>query len=487
MNLKLFAQNTIIYGIGNASLRASAFLLIPLYTHVLPVKDFGILSTLLITMQLMIMLITLGMQNTLLRFFKEYEDKHLMSGLVGTSIVINLFAGILLGLIVVLFFQAPFRILLHIQHVYDYLLLISVSALMQTVTFQVMSYYRAKNKALKFTVISILSAVILIVSNLILLLVFQLGIKGVLYSSILSYSIIFTFVSIDVFWRQIGFAIVINLIPKLLRFGYPLAFSMLGQLVITSASIYFLSYYKGPEVVAVYSLGYRFAMIMGIILTLPFRLALQPFVFNNIDSPSIKETMSKLFTYFFIAFAFISLSVLLISRLLLPVIAPPEYSAAFFLILLILPLLACDGLFIFGEILLAIENKTHIIGTTVGMCGILSLFLNYILVPSMGCHGAIIASFASCLCAGLILMIQGNKAFFIPINRFRTSFAVALFVYFLIIISLLYSNSHLVFYSGALIATCLLWPFVKVVDFLDNGEKALIRNWLQMAKLSVNK
>ena len=36
MNLKLFAQDTILYGIGNASLRAAAFLLIPLYTHALP-------------------------------------------------------------------------------------------------------------------------------------------------------------------------------------------------------------------------------------------------------------------------------------------------------------------------------------------------------------------------------------------------------------------------------------------------------------------
>ena len=487
MNLKLFAQDTILYGIGNASLRAAAFLLIPLYTHALPVKDFGILSTLLFTMQLMMMLITLGMQNTVLRFSKEYEDQNLLSGLIGTSMVINLSAGILLGFIVIFCLQIPFRILLHVQNVFEYLLLTSLAALVQTVNFHVMSYYRAKNMALKFTLISILAALILLFCNLILLLVFQLGIKGVLYSIILSYSIIFVFVSIDVFLIQIGFAIVANMIPKLLRFGYPFTFSMLGQLVITSGSIYFLSYYKGPEVVAVYSLGYKFAMIMGIILTLPFRLALQPFVFNNIDSSSIKETMSRLFTYFFVAYAFISFSILLMARLLLPVVAPPEYSAAFVLILLLLPLFACDGLFIFGEIVLAIEEKTHIIGITVGICAILSLFLNYMLVPLMGVHGAIVASFVSCLCAGIILIIQGSKAFFFPINLFRTSFAVGLFVYFLIIVALLYPHSHLIFYSGALIAMIILWPFVKAMDFLDDIEKALIRNWLQMAKIAVYK
>jgi len=234
MNIKLLAQNTFLYGIGNVSLRAAAFLLIPLYTHALPVKDFGILSTLLITMQLLIMLMTLGMQNTLLRFFKEYEDKNLMSGLVGTSIVINLLAGILLTLILVVFFQSPFRLLLHTQYVYEYLLLTSLAAIVQTIALQGMSYYRAKDKALKFTVISILTALILIVSNLILLLVFKLGVKGVLYSSIVSYSIILTFVSIDVFWKQTGFAFGIKIFQKLYRFGYPLAFSSLGQLGIMS-------------------------------------------------------------------------------------------------------------------------------------------------------------------------------------------------------------------------------------------------------------
>ena len=121
------------------------------------------------------------------------------------------------------------------------------------------------------------------------------------------------------------------------------------------------------------------------------------------------------------------------------------------------------------------------------MCAILSLILNYLLVPSMGCHGAILASFASCLCAGIILMRQGTKAFFVPINWFRTSFAGGLFFYFVIIVFLLSSKSHLVFYTGAFIATCLLWPFVKVMDFLDEGEKVLIRNWFQMAKHSFNK
>jgi len=60
-------------------------------------------------------------------------------------------------------------------------------------------------------------------------------------------------------------------------------------------------------------------------------------------------------------------------------------------------------------------------------------------------------------------------------------------VYFVIIVYFLFSNSHLIFYSGALLAICLVLPFAKFINFFDDSEKALIRNWLQMAKISVNK
>jgi O-antigen/teichoic acid export membrane protein len=149
--------------------------------------------------------------------------------------------------------------------------------------------------------------------------------------------------------------------------------------------------------------------------------------------------------------------------------------------------LACDGLFIFGEILLHIENKTHIIGSTVGVCAILCLILNYLLVPLMGCYGAILASFVSCLCAGVILMRQGIKAFSFPINWFRTSFGGGLFVYFAIIVCFLFSNGNLIFYSGTFLGVCLVLPFAKFIKFFDDSEKTFIRNWFQMAKVYVNR
>ena len=76
MSLKKLGENTAIYAIGNVGLRAASFLLIPLYTHTLSVADYGLLATLLITIQLMLIVMNMGMRTTLVRFLKEHEENN---------------------------------------------------------------------------------------------------------------------------------------------------------------------------------------------------------------------------------------------------------------------------------------------------------------------------------------------------------------------------------------------------------------------------
>lgn len=486
MNLKLFGKNAVIYGIGNIGLRACSFLLIPIYTHTLFIGDYGLLCTLLVTIQIMVILMGVGMRTSLLRFAKEYENRYLMGTLLGSSTLINLVGGIIVTGVAVLFLKPFFHNILRTDHVGGYIILTCCAAVAQSLSLHFMSYYRARNEALKFTLIAISAALLLIIVNLVFLLIFHLGVKGVLTAYILTYSATLLFVSLDVFLRKTGITISIAMIPKLVRFGFPLIFSMLGQTIMGASSIYFLSYFKGLEAVAIYSLGCKLAQVLGIVLVLPFQLAYQPFVFANIDDPRIKETMARLFTYFIIAVAFISFSILLISRVLFPFIAPPEYSLAYLVTLLMLPAVAFSGLYYFGETLLNIVRKTHVIGTIVGICGIFSLLLNYALIPIMGWYGAIIASNASYISAGLIILILGLKAFRMPIEWLRLGIAAGIFAYFLLLVFVLHTASNLVFYGGAIIATCLIGVFINSGNFFDDHEKAAVRNGFHWIRLRLS-
>lgn len=474
MNLKLFGKNTVIYAIGNVGLRAASFFLIPLYTYSLSVSDYGLLATLLITIQIMVIFMGMGMRTSLVRFTREYEDKNQIKELLGTTTFINFAGGLTVTSISILFLLPFFRSVLHTDNVYKYVMLTCCAALSQSLSIHIMSYYRARNEAVKFMVIGISAAVILFLANFILIYVFKLGIIGALSAYITAYTAIFLFVSFDVLLKT-GIGISLILMPKLLRFGSPLIFSMSGQFVMGGASIFFLSYFLGLEVVAIYSLGYKLAQVLVIAIILPFQLAFQPFVFTNLNSPDIKEKISRLLTYLVLAITLMSFIILLSLRILLPIIAPPEYSSAYLVILLLLPGMAFIGIYYFGETLLNAVQKTYIIGFTMTIFAIISIILNCMLIPVMNWYGAAIALNVSYILVGFTLLMIGLRKFPVPIEWRRISSVGVLFVSSLIIVFLLY-NTNILFYTTLIGFAFIILLFIFSFSFFNEQEKLFLRN-----------
>jgi O-antigen/teichoic acid export membrane protein len=337
-----------------------------------------------------------------------------------------------------------------------------------------MDYYRARHEAIKFMITGLISAGILIITSYIFLYVLRMGIMGALWAKIATYTIILLPISFDIFSRT-GVRISFSLLPTLARFGFPLVFSMSSELVITGASVYFLSLFSGLEAVAIYSLGLKLAMALGIILILPFHMSFQPFIFASLDNPNVKKQMSQLLTYLVLAISGASFCILFGSRLLLPYIAPPAYSSAYNVILLLLPGMAFIGIYYFAETLLIAARKTYIIGFTMTIFAILCVVLNYSLIPALGWYGAIIASNVCFVLIGSILLIIGIKKFPTPIEWERICTAAGLLI-FLLFVFFMVRNANLILFSvitlsAALGGVLMLFGF----HFFHNDEKLLIK------------
>lgn len=475
MGLRLFGKNAVVYAIGNIGLRAASFVLIPLYTHSLSMKNYGLLMTLLLTIQFMLIVMNCGMRPALIRFTKEYEKSNSVSALLGTSCFINLLGGLVVTVLSLTFFIPFFRGVFHSENVYLFVFLSCGISLLQSLSVHVMAYYRAKNESIKFMIAGIVAAVILFVTSYIFLFILRMGITGALLAKVATYSIILLLISFNIFSRT-GLRISLALIPKLVRFGIPLVFSMSGELVIIGASIYFLSFLSGLEAVAIYSLGHKLAAMLAIVLILPFQLSFGPYVFANLDSPQVRKQMSQLLTYFVLAISAVSFCILFGSRFLLPFIAPPEYSSAFMVTILLLPAMAFLGMYYFAETLLNAVRKTHIIGLTMTVCAIFSVILNYVLIRFLNRYGAIIATNASFVLAASILLIVGEKKFPIPIEWRRVSIAAGLFPAVIILNLALLTISNSNYYLISIITICVLACLFHFGSFYNEQEKLLLRN-----------
>lgn len=408
MKLSGFFKDAALYGLGNIGMRTASLLLTPVYTYCLSMDDFGMWATLQITIHFMLFLMNVGMGETALRFTKECEETGRISHLLGTCTVIVLMGGAVVTGVAVLLLPNLFRVILHTDTVLALIGLTCIAALAQTLTLQIMSYYRAHNLSRRFIGVGLGSGLILLVNTIIALYVLRLGVRGALYAYIATYCMVYTIVALDIFPRR-GVRVSRTLLPVFLRFGGPLVISSAGQSTIYGVSLYILSYSAGLTTVAVFSLGYKFATLTAIGVFLPFQLAFQPYVYGNLGTPGIERNVARLLTYLVLVTTTFSFAIVVGTRLLLPLVAPPTYSDAFIVMLWLLPGQALMGLHYFGETLLGAARRTSVLAALNSSCGAACVVLSLLLIPRFGWHGAVIASTSAALFVDSVELALGMR------------------------------------------------------------------------------
>ena len=75
------SKNTILFTINSFGSKLISFLLVPLYTYVLSTNDYGTADLITSTVQLLVPVLTLNIQDAVLRFSldKEYDKRAVIS------------------------------------------------------------------------------------------------------------------------------------------------------------------------------------------------------------------------------------------------------------------------------------------------------------------------------------------------------------------------------------------------------------------------
>ena len=478
LNLKLFGKNSVIYAIGNLSLRGSSFLLIPLYTHFLSISDYGLLATLILTIQVLITFMDLGTRKSFIRFAAEYEEQGLMGTFLGSTIFLRLVGSAVIIAAAVLFFNPLFARILHMEDVFDYVILTCMAAFAQSMCYTILGYYRARNEGMKYMGSSFVVIIILTIMTAIFLVPLKMGVKGVMYAQIFAYGVAWLFLSAKIFSvTGVGFSK--KIARQLLSFGLPLIFMMSGYLIMDTSVVYLLSFFLDLEEVGIYSLGYKLAQISGILLIAPFQLAYEPFIYANLNRPDIKETIARLLTYLMFIFTILSVILVFIFRDLLSIIAPIEYKDAYLIMFLVLPGLAFKAGHNIGQSLLLIHKKSHIAGSIIAVFTVINLFLQYTLIPLFGKYAAVLVVDFTLISILITYMIIGRRYVPIPIEKPRLIITALIFIGLMSFIFLMSFQQSFIFYSVVPLVVSGTIVTLYRSQFLSTNEKVFLKGIYQ--------
>ena len=173
MNLKNLIKNAAIYGLGNISTHLVGFILIPLYTKHMEVREYGVLGILEITAQILITVFGLSLHRGLMRWYwdEKYSDKK--RSIFFSVLLMLIIIAILMNLIVQPFAANIARLFFENENMDILVQLMVFSASLQMLIQLPITLMRLQEKAVFYTIANISRLTIILILTIIFIVKFK--------------------------------------------------------------------------------------------------------------------------------------------------------------------------------------------------------------------------------------------------------------------------------------------------------------------------
>lgn len=414
--------------------RMLSFFLVRLYTNVLPNRaDYADLTTVLAWMVFFNVILSYGFETAFFRFYNSESDK---KKVISTS-TISIFWSSITFLLIALLFRNAVADYVNVDAKYiSYSIWILVLDALVVIPF---SKLRANQRPIRYAAIKIGNVVVNLGLNFFFLLLLpsvassnpdgflatiyveNFGVGYILIANLISSLLTFCVLSPDYF--KIDWKIDKELWTRMIHYGWPilvagLAFAinehfdkiLLGKLLPANIA---------KSEVGAYSACYKLGLFMVLFRT-AYSLGIEPFFFSHSSNENAPQTYATITKYFVIFGSFISLGVIVFADLLkLILLDNKTYWDAMKVVPLIVFANFFLGIYTNLSVWYKLIDKTRV-GAYISIVGaIVTLLLNFLLIPTMSYYGSAIATIAAYGSMMLISYYFGRNKYPIPYDMKR--------------------------------------------------------------------
>lgn len=316
--LKSVVKDTAIYGLSSIIGRFLNYLLVPLYTAVLPAGSggYGVVTNIYAYVGLILVILTFGMETTFFRFANKEGEKPLV--VYSTTLIIVGTISLFFLCMVLGFLPQISQAMGYATHP-EYIGIMGACVALDAFLAIPFAWLRYQKRPIKFAALNLLFIFLNIVTNLLYFLVLPKlyplypDVIGLFYNPGVGVGYIFGLnlvckAAIVAFFipELTGFKYTLDvaLMKRMLRYSWPiLVLGIAGILNQTADKIIFPLVYgdiqEGQVQLGIYGACVKIAMIMAMI-TQAFRYAYEPFVFGKSKDQDSKTTYAKGMKFFII-------------------------------------------------------------------------------------------------------------------------------------------------------------------------------------------
>ena len=440
---KLFKQ-TFIYGLATVLPRMLSFLLLPLYSSVMPPGLYGEVSLVFVWFAIFNVLLAYGMETAFFRFYtrESAKGKVLLTSLIAIS------ASTLRFLLAFLLFRETLSGMLNIDIRYmGYFIAILCLDALVIIPF---ARLRAMERPTVYAIVKIANICVNLGFNLFFLLALPKlaetspgGIWDALYrpdfevSYILISNVIASGITLLILsgnYLQLRPDFDRALFKRMLAYGLPVMLAGIAFTINEVFDKYLLTELLPGDIAKTemgkYAACYRLAMFMTLFAT-AFRLGIEPFFFSHADSENPKKAYAQITNYFVVLGSVILLGVVVFADVLKALfVRDPAYWEAMSIVPIVLLASFFLGIYHNLSVWYKVTDRTRY-GALISIVGaVITIAINYFFIPRYSYLASAWATLAAYGSMMLLSYALGRKYYPIPYNLRKIFFYMGISILF---------------------------------------------------------
>ncbi|MFH2002266.1 MAG: oligosaccharide flippase family protein [Planctomycetota bacterium] len=477
---KRILKHSAIYGLGNVISKMIGFILIPVYTNVLSKAEYGLIELLNNTMIIIQLVVGMGLSIAILRFYSEDKDEDSRDAVITTSIIFTCFFALIVAAVGLysskdlsrlilrdIGYSEPFRVMMFVM-------------LFTTIIEVPMVVLRAKERSITFLGVSLAQLIIGLVLNIFFIVFLRCGVAGWLLSSLWTSALICAYLLYTTLGgvRKMRFSF--SLLKRMLAYTIPLIPASLAMFWIHNGDRYILNSEVGMGDVGIYSLGYRFAMMIPILVGQPFFLIWSVRMFHVFEQEGGEKVYARAFTYFTGVILLFWLCMAATIKEVIFLMSREQYHSAYFIVHIVAMGYVLREFSDFFKGVLLIRRRTSFIGLSTLISALVSTVLYLYLIPRFGQLGAAWATFFTFGSMALFMFITSQHVCRVPYEYKRLIIMGALAI--TILLSSRYVSLNNLYINMAIkgfFSLC-FFPLLYLFGFFTPDEKEKIAKGLSI-------
>lgn len=413
--LRQIFKDSFIYSAAGLFTGGALFFVLPFYTRLFSVGDYGVYEYLSIIGTLMGVTVALEVTQALARFVSEVRsDTRKLRAHASTALWFTVFMHGLVISTVGLFGEGlALRLLGDARHAGVLLVAVvsfAIAGVVNVLVLQLQWELRAKASAL----LSVLTALGSIGLSILFVWGLGMGLVGAFLGPVAGGLLVLP-IGLGLARGSFGLTFSLPALWQMVAFSFPLVFSSIGWVLSSYLDRLAIKELLTFADLGVYGVGFRIGGMVMLLMT-GLQGAVSPMIFAHHQEPETRGRVAQMLRMFAAVALMLCAGLSVFAPELLLIFATPDYRDAVLVIPFLAASIVLSRFYIFAPGLYLSKKTGLLAGINIAMAFV-NLVLNYVMIPYWGIIGAAVATLVAALASFATIMVFSQRYYPVP-HRF---------------------------------------------------------------------